>query len=143
MLQVKLQHPDARLPSRATPGSAGLDFYLPEQVPIYEHETIVIDLGLSIAIPSGFVGLLATRSSMAATKMRVEGGIIDSDYRGPLKVILSNNADQMRLLPAGHKIAQLLLLPYATTASVEQVTVFEQEFTERGEKGFGSSDLKQ
>lgn len=141
VLQVKLRHPKAKLPIRATSGSAGYDIFLPEQLALFEHETKVVDVGLSVSIPQGHVGILASRSSMAAAGITVQGGVCDSDYRGPIKVILANSRNEMRLFPAGHKIAQLLILPYLAP-SVQMVDQFDQEITERGEGGFGSSDLK-
>lgn len=141
VFQVKLKHPKAKLPWRATTGSAGFDIISPEEFVLLAYETKVVDTGLAIALPQGYFGMLATRSSMAVKGVDVRGGICDSDYRGNIMVILANRTNNAHLFSVGHKIAQLLILPYIAPL-VHQVNEFTDAITERGEQGFGSSDTK-
>lgn len=115
-LPITLTH--GLLPIRATSHSCALDLYTPEDVTISPQEIKTINLGLSMAIPLGHYGKIATRSSMAREGIMVLGGIIDCDYRGPLGVILYHTGvvKEPRMYPKGSRIAQIIIQPYLNTS---------------------------
>jgi hypothetical protein len=87
-LPIKRLEPNARLPERKTPQAAGYDLTPSETVHLAPGEQQLINTGIAIAIPEGYYGQLSPRSSLAKKGITVEGGVIDSDYQGPIKVIL-------------------------------------------------------
>ena len=131
--------PSADLPTRAHPTDAGLDLYAAETVHVIPNQVTLVPTGVAVAIPEGHVGILAARSSLASKKSMTLAngvGIIDSDYRGEIKVPIIPLDGCHNLIQAGQKIAQLIILPIALPA-VEVVD--ELPSTERGVGGFGSS----
>lgn len=135
-IQFKKMHPDAIIPTRANPGDAGFDLTSIETCVIGSGRRKLIDTGLQVAIPDGWVGFVKSRSGMAVNLcVDAEAGVIDSGYRGPLKVLLHNSDDSHAGFEAGHKIAQLVVVPYMGEAE----EVGELSDTVRGEGGFGST----
>lgn len=137
-LRVKRLHPDAKLPTRATDGSAGWDLYALEQVTVPKDQTRLVPTGVAVEIPTGFVGLLCMRSGFATKfcfSMANGVGVIDSDYRGPVKVPVRNGS-WIEAVEFGDRIAQLVIVPCPT---FELVEVDELSETGRGTGGFGSS----
>lgn len=91
-MKVKLIHERAQMPTRATPGSAGLDLYCIERVEIPPHAQAVLPTGLQIELPGRCYGRIAPRSGLAVKHMvNVHAGVIDRDYRGEVKVCLINH----------------------------------------------------
>lgn len=127
---------DATFPSRATPDSAGLDLYATEDYSIPPLGVQKIPIGLSAEIPRGYFGKIFDRSSIAVQEVIVLGGIIDSDFRGELIVMLFNMSTEDFHIKKGERIAQLICSPYIGGTLVE---ANELTFTQRGENGFGSS----
>lgn len=126
----------ARLPDRANPGDAGLDLFADEQVEIPEFGRALVSTGLKMAIDPGKVGLIWPRSGRAVKGLSVDAGVIDSGYRGVVKVLVTNFTKHRVTVMPGDKIAQLLIQPvYADTI----VDCEELSESERGELGFGSS----
>lgn len=140
-LQVKLLSHDAIAPTRAHSSDAGLDLYAAEDIIIPLGNTRVINTEVAVALPLGTVGKIEDRSSLAAKGLRTGGGVVDSSYRGPIKVVLHNisnvqdNSFGYRI-HKGDKIAQLLV--YQVDLPTVQV-VTELDETKRGESGFGST----
>jgi dUTP pyrophosphatase len=128
--------PEAKVPTRAHPDDAGLDLYGLEDVLLEPGEGKMVRTGVGIALPHGFMGMVADRSSMGKRGVKTAGGIIDSGYRGEVHVILWNVSREQVRLKAGERIAQLIVYPIVYPEPVE-VGEFEQ--TNRGAKGFGSS----
>jgi dUTP pyrophosphatase len=131
---------DARIPSRAHDGDAGLDLYACESAHIGPGERWGVGTGVGVEIPEGHAGLVLPRSGLArdhGIALVNAPGLIDSGYRGELRVLLLNTdpAETFRVEP-GDRIAQLVLTPIATPEPVEAGTLTE---TVRGEGGFGSS----
>lgn len=131
---------DATLPGRAYPGDAGLDLATCERLELPPGERAVVPIGLAVAIPEGFAGFVQPRSGLAARHgiaVVNSPGLIDSGYRGELRVVLLNT-DRERTFVAerGERIAQLVVLP---VPELELVEVEELPGTERGVRGFGSS----
>jgi dUTP pyrophosphatase len=139
LLVLKLKD-EARLPSRAHQGDAGLDLYSCEAAHIGPGERWSVGTGVGLEIPEGHAGLVLPRSGLA----RDHGialvnalGLIDSGYRGELRVLLLNTdpAETFKVEP-GDRIAQLVLTPIVTADVVETQALRESL---RGEGGFGSS----
>jgi dUTP pyrophosphatase len=130
----------ALLPSRAHEGDAGLDLHACEAAHIGPGERWSVGTGLGVEIPDRHAGLVLPRSGLArdhGISLVNSPGLIDSGYRGELRVLLLNNdpADTFRI-EAGDRIAQLLLVPIALAEPIETASLAESA---RGEGGFGSS----
>lgn len=141
-LQVTKLAPGAQLPSRAHEGDAGLDLRASEPATIGPGERAMVATGIAIAIPAGHAGLVLPRSGLAAKHgiaLVNAPGLIDSGYRGELRVLLLNT-DRERAFEVspGDRIAQLLVIPYAA-CTPREVDVLDE--TERGDGGFGSSGV--
>jgi dUTP diphosphatase len=131
---------EAVLPSRAHEGDAGLDLYACEDAHIGPGERWSVGTGVGVEIPAGHAGLVLPRSGLArdhGIALVNSPGLIDSGYRGELRVLLLNTdpAETFRVA-AGDRIAQLLLTPIATAEPVETDALGESV---RGRGGFGSS----
>jgi dUTP pyrophosphatase len=131
---------EAKLPTRAHEGDAGLDLYACEQAHIGPGERWGVGTGVGVQIPDGHAGLVLPRSGLArdhGIALVNSPGLIDSGYRGELRVLLLNTdpADTFRV-EAGDRIAQLLLVPIALAGVVEVESLAESM---RGGGGFGSS----
>lgn len=139
-LQFKRLHDGATLPVRAYAGDAGLDLAAAERMELAPGARALVGTGLAVAIPDGHAGLVQPRSGLAANHgitIVNSPGLVDSGYRGELKVILLNtDLEQTFVVEPGMRIAQLVIVAVATPQSVE---VTELPNSERGEKGFGSS----
>lgn len=130
----------ATLPSRAHEGDAGLDLYACEAAHIGPGERWSVGTGVGVQIPEGHAGLVLPRSGLArdhGIALVNSPGLIDSGYRGELRVLLLNTdpAETFRVEP-GDRIAQLVLAPIAIAAPVEVEALTESV---RGAGGFGSS----
>jgi dUTP pyrophosphatase len=131
---------EARLPTRAHEGDAGLDLYACESAHIGPGERWSVGTGVGVEIPEGHAGLVLPRSGLArdhGIALVNSPGLIDSGYRGELRVLLLNTdpAETFRVEP-GDRIAQLVLTPIATPEVAEVPTLTESM---RGGGGFGSS----
>jgi len=139
-LLVRRLHPDAHLPAGAYPGDAGLDLASVEDVALGPGERATVATGLAVAIPDGHAGFVQPRSGLAARHgitVVNSPGLIDSGYRGELKVILLNtDSAHPFVVEAGMRIAQLVVLELP---EVELEEVDELPATERGVRGHGSS----
>ena len=135
-IQVKKLHSDAKLPSKAHITDAGFDLYAEKYSLIPAGETRLIGTGIAVAIPRGYAGLIWDRSSMGVKGLHRFGGVIDSDYRGEIKVCIHNASQAVYAISEGDKIAQLIIQA-APSFFLKEVDSLEE--TERGNKGFGSS----
>tara|TARA_Y100000034_G_C6902741_1_gene417922 strand:- start:2790 stop:3245 length:456 start_codon:yes stop_codon:yes gene_type:complete len=127
----------ARVPTKAHMTDAGWDLYTVEDkhIPSQSRETIAT--GMSIEIPDGFVGLIWPRSSLAIKHgIDVFAGVIDSGYRGEIKVCLFNSSNDGVDIVTGDRIAQILFQP-APSFFLKETDALTS--TDRGEGGFGSS----
>lgn len=139
-LRVQRVREEARLPSRAHEGDAGLDLYAAEPATIEPGERATVATGVAVEIPPGHAGLVLPRSGLAARHgiaLANAPGLIDSGYRGEVKVLLLNTdrTEPFEISP-GDRIAQLVLSPIADADPVE---VSQLAATARGGNGFGSS----
>lgn len=124
-------------PARSTSGAAGLDVKATEDVKIPARGRAAVSTGLRLALPLGTFALVAGRSGIAFKHGVVPfQGIIDSDYRGELKILLFNHSDEDYEVKAGDRIAQLVLLG---VVSLPLLLSEQLAGTDRGENGFGST----
>lgn len=141
-LRIEITSDTARPPIRATTASAGLDLSLPADVTLRNRTITVVELPYKVAIPNGHVGLLTLRSSLGVRGITIPNsvGVIDSDYRGNLKLPLSLLHDSGPIiLRAGERVAQLVLLPVALPMPVE--ADINADETSRGAGGLGSTGV--
>ena len=154
-LPVKRFHKKAILPTQGTKKSAGYDLYLPEDITLYVgSDPIIVPLGIGVAIPDGYVGKIWSRSGhfVKAFLNASNAGVIDSDYRGEIKiglqllkkrswidVVLRRKCSYV--IPYGRAIAQLVLIKVENTLDAEWVEEFD-DMTDRNDRGFGSTDKK-
>lgn len=145
-MKIKLDN-GAWLPTRAHEDDAGLDLYTPVDVKVpgsssdvweefAEVGSAVIDTGVHVEIPKGYVGFIKSKSGLMVKHGLTADGTIDSGYTGSIRVKLFNHTNDEYLFKAGEKIAQLVILPIITP-SIELVS--ELEDTDRGTGGFGST----
>ena len=137
-IALKQLHPNAKLPRRATPEAAGADVHCLAGFTLQPGERRAIATGLSMAIPSGFYGRIAPRSGWAAKHgIDTLAGVIDSDYRGEILILLINLGSDAFTALAGERIAQLIIERSAVCAFV---WAEELSDTARGAGGFGSTN---
>jgi dUTP pyrophosphatase len=135
-LKIKRIHADAKLPSYGHLGDAGLDLFSADDVVLEKCQVLDIPTGIKVAVPEGYVGLVWDKSGVSLRGVHRLAGVIDSGYRGEVKVVLVNLSDEPFVISKGMKIAQLLIQPVTTVKVVE---VEDLEETPRGEGGFGST----
>jgi dUTP pyrophosphatase len=136
---VRRLRPDAQIPRQAYDGDAGLDLAACDPVVLEPGMRAVVATGLALEIPDGFAGFVQPRSGLAAEygiAIVNSPGLIDSGYRGEIRVVLLNTGDESFAVEPGTRIAQLVVAPVATVRLVE---VEELAVSERGVRGFGSS----
>jgi dUTP pyrophosphatase len=139
-LAIRRLREDAILPERAYVGDAGLDLAACERHELGPGERAVVPTGLAVAIPEGYAGFVQPRSGLASRHgitIVNTPGLVDSGYRGELRVVLLNtDRSEPFVVEPGMRIAQLVVLP---VPEVELVEVEELPESERGVRGFGSS----
>ena len=139
-VSIRRLRPDAHLPDQAYEGDAGMDLAACEAVTIEPGERAVVPTGLAIEIPDGYAGFVQPRSGLAVRHgigIVNTPGLIDSGYRGEIRVVLINTDREQRFaVEPGMRIAQLVIVPVAAARLVE---VDELAGSERGSRGFGSS----
>jgi dUTP pyrophosphatase len=136
-LLIKKLFSDAKVPEYAHLGDAGMDLFSYEDTTIQSGERVSVGTGIAMEIPQGFVGLVWDKSGLAFKHgLKTAGGVVDSGYRGEVKVCIMNTSEETYTIKKGDKIAQMLI------QSVESPTIEEVEElsdTSRGEGGFGST----
>ena len=123
-------------PIRAHETDAGLDLRTPVDMEIAPGESAVVDTGVHVEIPIGFVGMLKSKSGLNVKKGILSEGVIDSGYTGSIVVKLYNHGKETVRIKAGDKVTQLVILPIITPR-----IVYTDRFsdTDRGDHGFGST----
>jgi len=139
-LSIQRLRDDAVVPTRAYAGDAGLDLASCERVELGPGERATVATGLAVAIPDGYAGFVQPRSGLASRHgitIVNTPGLVDSGYRGELKVILLNtDATEVFVVEPGMRIAQLVVMQ---VPGIDPVEVDELPESERGVRGFGSS----
>ena len=141
-MKIKLLNKNAKVPFRGSDMAAGYDLYSAEEIVIPVGECKLISTGIALEIPNDYFGGIFPRSGTAVKRgLRLANcvGVIDADYRGEVKVPLYNDSSVPQKIELNERIAQLIILPFAT---VEYEVVDELSDTERGEGGFNSTGRK-
>mgnify|MGYP004659187837 FL=1 len=133
---------NAKLPTRATPCSSGLDLYSPETTIIKSKTKKIIDLEIKCIIPSGYDVQIRSRSGLAYNNsifVLNSPGTIDQDYTGNIKIILFNLSNEDYIINKHDRIAQIVICPIIMP-NIEQVESYTTDITnKRKENGFGST----
>lgn len=140
-IRVKKLSPSAILPTYGSLEAAGADLYacLNDTVSIAPGEVFWVPTGIALEVPKGCAGLIYARSSLGVKRGLAPAnkvGVIDSDYRGEIRVVLLNHSNQVQTVAPGERVAQLIITPVLTPAYEE---VEDLTDTERGIGGFGST----
>lgn len=140
-INVKLLRDGAHMPTYGSAEAAGADLYacLEAAVTVNPGETVWIPTGVAMEIPKNCAGLVFARSSMGAKRDLAPAnkvGVIDSDYRGEINVVLHNHGSKIQQVEPGERVAQLVIVPVFTPGFCQ---VDELDDTARGTGGFGST----
>ena len=140
-IRVKILREGAKLPTYGTAEAAGADLYacLENSVTIMPGETVFIPTGIALEVPKGCAGLVYARSGLACKRGLAPAnkvGVIDSDYRGEITVVLHNHGSVSQTIENGERIAQLIITP-VLQPSYEVADQLSD--TERAAGGFGST----
>lgn len=139
-IKIKKLKDNAVVPTRGSKYAAGADLYSAENdLYIEDRQTVMIGTGIAMEIPEGYVGLVYARSGLACKEGLAPAnkvGVIDSDYRGEIKVALYNQSGEKKLVKKGERIAQIVIAPFLAPEFTE---VSELDETDRGDGGFGST----
>jgi dUTP pyrophosphatase len=134
-----------KTPIRSTSGSAGIDFFIPdnyEEIKIFPHEDILIPSGIKVLLKKN-TALLAVSKSGIATKNKLAVGacLIDEDYSGEIHLHVYNFSNEIQVIKGGQKLIQFIYIPYIKD-DIELVEEIIFEKNERNENGFGSTQVK-
>lgn len=139
-LKIKKLDPEARIPECAIGGDAAMDLYSIEDMIVKSGDLIPCKTGIAMAIPEGYAGLIWDKSGIALKNgIKTMGGVIDSNYRGEVAVIMKNLSEKDYEISRGDKIAQILIQK-VECPMIEEVE--ELNDTERGKGGFGSTGIR-
>jgi dUTP pyrophosphatase len=135
--------PYAKIPCKMSSGSAGYDIYTNSSGVISPGKQKLVSTGIAMVIPNHCYGRIAPRSGLGVRGIHVGAGVIDSDYRGEVKVLLLNFGEEPFYYNSGDRVAQLILEKIETNESSTEISSeeFKERFlnTERGTGGFGST----
>ncbi|NCN87217.1 dUTP diphosphatase [archaeon] len=137
-IKIKKLHPDAKIPTYANPGDAGMDIYSNEDLTIKPNHRALVKTGISLEFPKEYVALIWDKSGIAKNGVTTLSGVGDSGYRGEYKVVLLNIGSKPYEIKKGQKIAQILIQPIIHP-EIEEVKTLSK--SKRGTGGFGSSGL--
>lgn len=137
-VSYKLLKPEATPFKRGSGEAAGYDIVASQDTKIPARGRKLIKTGIAIAIQSGYYGQIWSRSSMAVKGIDVGAGVIDSDYRGEVRVLLINHTDEPFQIQAGNRIAQIIFYKHQTP---EMIPTSVLPDTVRGKGGFGSTGV--
>lgn len=140
-VKVKKLYLESKLPTKATDGSAAYDLFAQERLIVWGAYTYKVPTGIAVEIPKGYVGLLFARSSLYKKSLTLANcvGVIDSDYRGEIVVLLTpygSDRYSKKIIEKGERFAQLLIVQHE---DVEWEEVDELSSTEREKGGLGST----
>ncbi len=135
-IKVKRLDSSVKMPRYGHPGDAGMDLFSAADMVLAPGEVLPVPTGIKASIPPGYVGLIWDKSGISLSGIHRLAGVVDSGYRGEIKVVMINLGGLDYVITRGMKIAQLLIQPVLQAAISE---VEDLEETERGEGGFGST----
>lgn len=137
-MKIKILRDDIKLPEKSHLPDVGLDIFLPEDIHLEPLETKTIGLGLAVAIPEGFAGLLVPRSSVAQRGLIIQTSIIDPDYTSEIHLIITNCSNHQQHADRGQRLCSLVMFN-ALNAYIETTDILIS--TTRGGQGLGSTGL--
>ena len=137
-IQVKRLSDSAIMPRKGTIGSAGYDLYASTECCVPAKGKAIVKTDIAMAIPYGYYGRVAPRSSMAMKHTDIGAGVIDSDYRGEIGIVLFNHSDSDLHIKMHDRVAQILIEKLGMGLLVE---VDELDTTLRGVDGYGSTGI--
>ena len=129
---------DTLLPKKGHKNDAGYDLFLASRLILEPMEIKPVSTGVSIEIPEGYVGIVTARSSISLQGILIHTGIIDSGYRGEIKIITQNLTSKQKVFRRNDRIAQLLIMPLG---DIELYKVDRLSDSDRGTNGFGSTGM--
>lgn len=140
-IRVKKLREGATLPTYGTPYAAGADLYacLEQEITIAPGETVFVPTGIAMEVPEHCAGLIYARSGLACKRGLAPAnkvGVVDSDYRGEIIVVLHNHGSVPQTIANGERIAQMVITPVLTPAYIEAEELTD---TVRANQGFGST----
>ncbi len=140
-VRVKKLHPNAVLPTYGSSEAAGADLYacLENPVTIAPGESFFVPTGIALEVPRGCAGLVYARSGLACKRCLAPAnkvGVVDSDYRGEICVVLHNHGKEPQTVQPGERVAQFVITPVLTPVYEEVQSLSD---TSRGTGGFGST----
>lgn len=142
-MKILVKTDDVRaMPFRAHPTDAGADLFSNQEIQLYPGETKLVDTGIAVKIPEGYVGLVFNRSSQGKIHVSIPHavGVIDADYRGNIKVLLQNNGEDPYFISRyTTRIAQLVITPVMLAEFQSWNATEPWDDTSRGAGGFGST----
>ncbi|MCF7831706.1 MAG: dUTP diphosphatase [Candidatus Pacebacteria bacterium] len=138
-LKIKKLKPDAKLPTYAKEGDAGLDLYAMEDFVINPMEHVIVWHGFALEFPNGYAALVKDKSSISKAGLHTMGGVFDAGYRGEYNTHLVNLSNEEYKIEKGDKVSQLIIFPVAI-AEIQEVDELSE--SERGEGRFGSTGKK-
>lgn len=143
-LKIKKVRENAKIPTRGTSGAAGFDLYacITEPLTLKKGDTALIPTGISIAVPEGYAAFIHSRSGLSIKRgicLLNSVGVIDSDYRGEIRVGVIKATDEPYTIEPNERIAQMVIKPVEIPELIE---TDELDSTDRGEGGFGSTGTK-
>lgn len=136
-IKIRKINKDAKIPQYAHKGDAGMDLFSAADISIKPMHRTAIPTGIEMEIPKNYVGLVWDKSGLALKDgVKTMAGVVDSSYRGEIKVVVINLSRKILSIKKGMKIAQMLIQPI-TTAKIKAVKNLSE--SKRGKKGFGST----
>ena len=140
-IRIKRLNDNALIPTYGSTEAAGADLYACLEAPaaVLPGESVWVGTGIALEVPKGCAGLVYARSGLACKRGLAPAnkvGVIDSDYRGEIKVVLYNHSKETQIIEHGERIAQLVITPVLTPCYIEAAELDE---TDRGIGGFGST----
>lgn len=129
----------ATVPTKANHTDAGFDLYSAESLSVDPHTRKLVSTDIVVEIDTGYYGRIAPRSGLSCKGIDVAAGVVDSGYRGNLKVLIVNNSDTVFTINVKDRIAQLVIEKIYCGELVESMTVLA--VSDRGENGFGSTGV--
>lgn len=137
IIKLKKLNPEAKLPTYAHPGDAGMDFFALEETEIKPGEVARVKTGIALELPVGYVGLVWDKSGLASNHgLKTMAGVLDAGYRGELQIVITNLSGETYTIKKHDKVAQMLI---QAVEAPELIEVDELSDSSRGEGGFGST----
>jgi len=135
-IKIEKIKPGAKLPQKAHSGDAAYDLYSCDYYSIAPYAQALVATGVKLALPDGYAGLIWDKSGLAMAGITTLGGVIDSNYRGEIKVVIKNLSEDVFNIIPGQKIAQILIQKISDLDISEEKIIDD---TDRQDNGFGSS----